>query len=105
MRIQLWHQSHSILLDYPRRLVAVLVVFKSMLRRQAAHADIHAWLGWIAFRIGPQNGGMACRLRIQQDDIDVVMESFGQRAARWLVLVIVQLQLVEHSLGRTLADY
>ena len=74
MLIQLRHQSHRVLLRYPRSFVAVFVIFKTMLGRKSAHPDIHARFRWITLRIYPKNRTVFSRLRIEQDDVDIVVE-------------------------------
>ena len=73
-------------LNSPRAVqMSVFVVrafLKMMLRRQAARSDIHTRFRRIALRIRPQNRSMPRRLRVEQDDIDVVMEFVLCRVAR-----------------------
>jgi hypothetical protein len=74
MFVKLWHQSHPVFPDDPRRFVAVFVIFESMIHRNSCHSNIHARLQRIAFRIEPQNRTMLCDSVAQQNDINVVVK-------------------------------
>jgi hypothetical protein len=52
---QLGQQSNTIFSDQPDRLVAILVIFKSMIDRQSGHSNVNSRFGWIARRIAPQD--------------------------------------------------
>ena len=74
MRIKLRHQPHTVLPNEPRRLVTILVIFKSMIDRQSGHSNVDSRLGWIAFWITPQNRRILERSFGEQDDVNVMME-------------------------------
>ena len=50
---QLWQQPNTIFPDKPGRLIAVLVIFKSMIDRQSSHSNVDRRFRWIARRIAP----------------------------------------------------
>src|SRR5437016_1804034 len=74
MRIKLRHQPHTVLPNEPRRVVTVLVIFKSMIDRQPGHPDINARLARIPFRIQPQDRRLAQRAIGKQNHVNAVMK-------------------------------
>ena len=72
--VKLWHQSHSIFPDDPRRFVAVFVILEAMIDRNSCHANIDAGLQWIPFRVEPQNGRMVCDSVLQQNHVNVMVK-------------------------------
>ena len=74
MLVKIWHQSHAIFPDNPSGLVAILMVFESMVDRNSCHPDIHTRLQRIAFRIQSQNGRMLCDSIAQENHVNIVVE-------------------------------
>ena len=48
MLIKLWHKSHAIFPDDPRRFVAVFMILKPVIDRNSCHPDVDAGLQRIA---------------------------------------------------------
>ena len=71
---QLRHQSHAIFPDDPGRFVAVLVIFESVIDRNACHPNIYTRLQRIALWIEPQNRRMLRDSIFEQDNINIVVE-------------------------------
>jgi hypothetical protein len=79
MLVHLRQQSNTIFPDQSGRLVPVLVIFKSMIDRQAGHSNVDSRLGRIALWIMPQNRPILQRSFGQQNDVNVMMEfRFGR---------------------------
>ncbi len=73
---QLRQQSNTIFPDQPGRFVSVLVIFKSVVDRQAGHSNVDGRFGWIARRIAPQDRQILQRSFGEQNDVNVMMK-FG----------------------------
>jgi hypothetical protein len=54
--------------------VTVLVVFESVIYRQAGHADVYTRFERIALRIEPQNRGMFGDLIVEQNHVNAVVK-------------------------------
>ena len=74
MLVKLWHQSLAIFPDNPGGLVAILMVFESMVDRDSCHPNIDTRLQRIAFRIEAQDRRMLRDSVFEQDHINVVMK-------------------------------
>jgi hypothetical protein len=74
MFVKLRHESHAIFPDDPGRFVAVLVIFESVIDRNACHPNIYTRLQRIALWIEPQNRRMLRHSVVEQDHINVVVE-------------------------------
>jgi hypothetical protein len=84
MFVKLRHESHAVFPNDPSRLVAVFVIFKSMVDRNSGHPDIHARLQRIAFGIKAQDRRMLRDRVFEQDHINVVMKVLFL-LTRWLL--------------------
>jgi len=83
MLVKFWHQPQPVFLHHPSRLVAVLVVFESVIDRESGHPDVNTRFERIAFGIEPQNGRMFGDCVIEQNHVDVVVKGwFLRRSSR-----------------------
>ena len=74
MLVKLWHQSLPIFFDRPSRFVAVLVIFKSVLHRNAGHANVNTRFEPVTIWVEPQNRPMFGGSVIEQDYVNVVVK-------------------------------
>jgi hypothetical protein len=74
MFVKLWHQAQAVFPEDPSRFIAVFVIFQSLINGNPRHTNVNAGFRLLAFRIEPQNRRMLENGRIEENDVDAVMQ-------------------------------